>query len=244
MASVRHLGFFPHCVPTSNPIFNANDRWSAEILECDLFTAMALFWRIKKLKLNIVATYSYDAYDEYGGTYPYTNTKSFELVYSLTSPSDELGLICSGPFWVVTTQNSPVEIWNATESPTLNFSPTWRDGETYYVGSNFGAIVRDNAESPAGAIGAALLFGLPPLDHPWWDGYPVSDIVSFSRETIDLGNNIKVTTNVVTFESSKFYNTSIDSWELRADEFWPYDPEDGGGPIYNSATGARIRNDV
>ena len=27
-------------------------------------------------------------------------------------------------------------------------------------------------------------------------------------------------------------------------EWWPYDPNDGGGPIYNSSTGARIRNDV
>jgi hypothetical protein len=24
-------------------------------------------------------------------------------------------------------------------------------------------------------------------------------------------------------------------------EYWPYDPEDGGGPIYDTATGAQLR---
>ncbi len=28
---------------------------------------------------------------------------------------------------------------------------------------------------------------------------------------------------------------------LKATEYWPYDPEDGGGPIYDSTTGAQLR---
>jgi hypothetical protein len=32
--------------------------------------------------------------------------------------------------------------------------------------------------------------------------------------------------------------------ELEAVEYWPYDPQDGGGPIYDSVTGERIRFDV
>lgn len=31
------------------------------------------------------------------------------------------------------------------------------------------------------------------------------------------------------------------SVQIRAIEYWPYDPEDGGGPIYDSATGAQLR---
>jgi hypothetical protein len=32
------------------------------------------------------------------------------------------------------------------------------------------------------------------------------------------------------------------SLEISASEYWPYDPGDGGGPIYDSATGAQIRS--
>ena len=28
---------------------------------------------------------------------------------------------------------------------------------------------------------------------------------------------------------------------ISAEEYWPYDPGDGGGPIYDSATGAQLR---
>ena len=28
---------------------------------------------------------------------------------------------------------------------------------------------------------------------------------------------------------------------LEATEYWPYDPGDGGGPIYDSATGQQLR---
>lgn len=31
------------------------------------------------------------------------------------------------------------------------------------------------------------------------------------------------------------------SVEISAVEYWPYDPGDGGGPIYNSTTGAQLR---
>jgi hypothetical protein len=34
--------------------------------------------------------------------------------------------------------------------------------------------------------------------------------------------------------------TDLDRCNQRA-EYWPYDPGDGGGPIYNSATGEQLR---
>ena len=39
---------------------------------------------------------------------------------------------------------------------------------------------------------------------------------------------------------------TIDSFQasLVASQYWGYDPEDGGGPIYDTATGVRIRDDV
>jgi hypothetical protein len=36
-------------------------------------------------------------------------------------------------------------------------------------------------------------------------------------------------------------NTDSGSLSISIHEYWPYDPGDGGGPIYNSATGAQLR---
>lgn len=41
-----------------------------------------------------------------------------------------------------------------------------------------------------------------------------------------------------------FSNTLSVAASLEAIEYWPYDPNDGGGPIYNTTTGQRIRFDV
>ena len=44
-----------------------------------------------------------------------------------------------------------------------------------------------------------------------------------------------------TLEWGAYGGTSPVTIEIKAIEFWPYDPNDGLGPIYNSATGAQIR---
>jgi hypothetical protein len=45
---------------------------------------------------------------------------------------------------------------------------------------------------------------------------------------------------VLPFEDSLYVITSLDA-TLTATEYWTYDPGDGGGPIYESATGAQQR---
>ena len=37
-------------------------------------------------------------------------------------------------------------------------------------------------------------------------------------------------------------STTAGSVIITPAEYWPYDPDDGGGPIYNSATGAQLRD--
>lgn len=42
------------------------------------------------------------------------------------------------------------------------------------------------------------------------------------------------------FNESLYRIASLQS-TLTATAYWPYDPEDGGGPIYDSATGQQLR---
>ena len=49
---------------------------------------------------------------------------------------------------------------------------------------------------------------------------------------------------LLSYFQSNLYPTngpSSGSITITASEYWPYDPGDGGGPIYNSATGAQLR---
>jgi hypothetical protein len=44
--------------------------------------------------------------------------------------------------------------------------------------------------------------------------------------------------------SSSYGKTTSFSFKMSPSEYWPYDPNDGLGPIYNSLTGERIRFDI
>ena len=52
--------------------------------------------------------------------------------------------------------------------------------------------------------------------------------------------SIETEAGIVTFPISGSYNGS-GSFQISAVEYWPYDPGDGGGPIYDSTTGAQLR---
>jgi hypothetical protein len=60
---------------------------------------------------------------------------------------------------------------------------------------------------------------------------------SVSGELKILFLNKQFTTDIYSADNAL---VSVDS-TITAIEYWPYDPQDGGGPIYNSSTGAQIR---
>lgn len=45
----------------------------------------------------------------------------------------------------------------------------------------------------------------------------------------------------ITVPSFFYPDTASGAITITPDEYWPYDPGDGGGPIYDSATGAQLR---
>lgn len=221
MASVRHLGLFPQCVPLNNPIFDPTYQWAAEIFECDLFTAIAFFWKIKKIKLNLVTTFSYEALDLSGNTYIYSNTKSSDFIYSIEGANSEKDLVCNSFSWSVQSQDPNNEIIGPAEG--FNFSPQWKNGEKYYIGSiAIGVTVRDAPDAPLGRIGVSLTFGLPELNNPYWDSASTNNI-TFSREDIVLNSTTKVKTNVIKEEEKTLWYSNIDSWQMSILEHWPYD---------------------
>ena len=52
--------------------------------------------------------------------------------------------------------------------------------------------------------------------------------------------SIETEAGIVTFPIGSDFNGSA-LLEISAEEYWPYDPNDGGGPIYDSTTGAQLR---
>jgi len=57
---------------------------------------------------------------------------------------------------------------------------------------------------------------------------------------IGIGS-IETEAGIVTFPIGSDFNGSA-SLVISAAEYWPYDPGDGGGPIYDSGTGAQLRS--
>jgi hypothetical protein len=43
------------------------------------------------------------------------------------------------------------------------------------------------------------------------------------------------------FTQPDYFPGGVADLTIKAAEFWPYDPGDGGGPIYDTNTGAQIR---
>ena len=241
MATVLKIGKFPFCVPIKNPIDIPNLQWAAEILKCDEKTALAFFWRIKKIKLEVTATFSYGAFDENGDTYPYTSTKTSNFFYYTLEVENEKDLICKSFSWIAESEDPNNEIFGEITSVDF-FSPRWedKDKKIYYVGIPFGVIVRDDPDAPLGRIGVSLLFGFPPPNSDYW---PQPNNLSFEEDVfINLGNNFTFETNVIKNFENVLWNSSIDFWEITVDEYWEYDPNDGNGPIYNSETGERLRS--
>lgn len=244
MATVSHLGLFPKgCLPTSNPIDEEIYKWVNEAFECNLTSAMALYWRIKKVKLTITAHFerwSYDNNDPPNLQQDYSIEITQEGFITLNNIESEKELVCGNAYW----EYSGDILGNLNGgSEELIFRPTWVDGDTYYVAYPFIGSILDPNDERGGA--ASIYFGFPPAEDPYW--FPVTNVTS-SRETIDFGNNVSFETTVTvseyTLENSEFYVAKITDWALTVEEWWGYDPNDGGGPIYNTSTGERIRFDV
>lgn len=239
MASVRHLGLFPWCVPKgidgliaflgleySYLAEYAQGAGSAWPVAFTRDQAMNLFWRVKSIRV----------------TSPQAIVSQVGKVDPAFTSETEKDLVCFANTEMETTVQARETIVtelanNDTRIDTVEgfFSITWR---FMFFDESIGKYwmpVRvtffDSTTNPPGlSLSDYILNG---------DGTErAGDSIDFFGVPLTLGENSVANTcgNSGNEPCAQFAAGTVE-----AAEYWPYNPEDGGGPIYDSATGAQLR---
>jgi hypothetical protein len=245
MATVRHLGLFPQgCPLTTIDSISSDfpDIWLPEQY------ALAAHWRVKKWRFNFVASWA-EAVDGSGITFAYSTSLEFNYGQAILDVEDE---VYSGIFG------------QALENETELVCPLVIDAFINNFGG-FGARAQQRVAGP-GSSGTSFDGIINGIQSPYVR--VVGDLkeyrlrILFRAETLrwvmsaaNMGSSFPVAQygtfayNLLgqAFECPIYaYNTrgstilSVAS-SLEAIEYWPYDPNDGGGPIYDSTTGQQLR---
>ena len=231
-----------------------------ETITSDLQTIMALYWRVKKWKVS--GDFQYTKESAGNPAQPVIETVPYEFFFernkdpesseTLTKESD---LVC-----LIKQEGSSQFLW-----PIIQFK---RTGEPVEVVTAFGTgvwgarfacpiiptfstDVRPIIKQEPNLYSCGLDFAFN-----YEDGLE-PDVDLYSGGAINLASNESLSnaTVLITFLGQSFSILAADSnfgtgnphplvttMSIDAEEYWPYDPNDGGGPIYSSATGAQLRD--
>lgn len=237
MAAVKHLGLFPWCPYQSREQFQRQQNVSdadfevfkniLEGLKQPIFEAVGWYWRVKTWQ----ATGQFEA-QLIGNTavtigYQYTFKRACEF---------ETELVCAP---LLERQEELLEY----SVPGLIGSNSMDDAEF-----NIGVISRSYGPSRSGIL--APVQDNEQQIYNWLDlsftGSNTPEVIAGSIESVQPSSEgvEEFQVNITAFEktySVPCFKTLEAELEIQAVEYWPYDPEDGGGPIYDITTGAQQR---
>lgn len=209
MATVRHLGLFPWCVPT----VDQNAPYSAHPAAVDLETAMKWFWRVKSWRFVGTATLNDKTVTQ--NQIILNNAVYEEGDYSVPQPQSESGIVCV----------------RGTRGVYNDFEV---DGFGFYL---FGEAISQNpAIYYQGQLYPQIAAFIRVDDIGFGTITTTEGAVSAGTMSID-GISLSLTLG----ETSPAPPGSSASITVTAEEYWPYDPGDGLGPIYDSTTGDKLR---
>ena len=215
MATVRHLGFFPWCFDLATSYFSREELRQY---------AVPMWWRVKSWGLEV-------EFVKQANTSPPQNTtinlsKTFNVTdlpkNDLTTDTfqNEKDLVCAG---VIYDQEAGKQyrlprdhIW-AIDAPGIFIDSFVR------IGPNFD-IYFDQDDM----LGA----------RPAGSGDKVGELLVKMQGLEFTVGLLRELTNI---ESELYQIVSLNA-TLEATEYWPYDPKDGVGPIYDSLTGEQLRD--
>lgn len=263
MASVKHLGLFPWC-PYKNKQDVADRLYFGntspidqqisifEGLSMPLSDAVAMYWRVKTWRVHGYINATSGLTDENGDTI--WDQIDFDLTFG-PQISSETQYVCrhfDGNTWLNIPWSSPTfsaTISGLAYSTTFTFdiipfySPFLLSANNRFGFAHFASWPQDNTPSIDASMyvwtraalsdsagGDIVYTQLSDFDGE--DKSPVSIPISF------LGKQYTLNKFVLFAEGG----TGSD-FNIEATEYWPYDPEDGGGPIYDTSSGAIIRPD-
>jgi len=231
MASVRHLGLFPWCFDPATSTFN-----SAELLEY----AVPMWWRVKEWALQSTVTILTNSDPPGSLTYNSTNIlRITDLPINIATENTfqkETDLVCAGvlPLSFLRRPND----WEFGSIEILSpIDPGWFNNGYLRIGTSFdfalptgsdttGVAVANGHFATESGYNGPTLGSIEAVFYGW----------SFSKE-------MKRQPIFVDPDGGPGSLAEVTScnFVLTATEYWPYDPGDGGGPIYEIASGAQRR---
>jgi hypothetical protein len=255
MATVRHLGLFPWCpfqsrqevidtvwLGESSPVTSTINSY--EGLETSMADALALYWRVKSWRVEGSLT---------AGSGAGVVTIDYSDVVTRPLWTNEKDLVCrriegegESAYWNVPDFNGfswagnvpgladPV-IWDFEFKlhwmQTAGFPLNFRKGPHHLSQEGF---------SENGGIYTWLSFSYATNDP---GDFSFGSIVCgyFSEETENITVPILFLDKTYSIKAQRVGGEGSASMSIAAEEYWPYDPGDGGGPIYDSTTGAQLR---
>lgn len=211
MAIVTHLGLFPWCFDPATSYFSREGL---------LQYAVPMWWRVKEWTLDatadVLARTDPPSTETYSGTFVFRVT-DYPLRFGSTATfQTEMDLVVAGK----------AGTGLGTLGPVYDFV--------------FFALLGDFALELTLDIGPNFLFrafsgDTPPVDTNG-GGAQVGSITSNF-----CGLSFSAPIKRQPFDPESLYSFVSVEATLTATEYWTYDPEDGGGPIYDSATGVQKR---
>ena len=216
-ATGKHLGLFPFCIANEFP----DDLGGLPVeriypIGVELDRAVKWFWRVKKWKaVYTLNDFSKEVIFWNNGVSTFVvNTGGGLSYFDTLNPETEKDLICK-----IGTRFAEYFEFNSGFSFSL-FSVVLHASQQPQP-----AVVRQG-DLYYPRFGCEILHG---IDYMSTIGIIVEDIPI----DIDL-DGITVPAFLTNADSG--------SLSISIHEYWPYDPEDGRGPIYDSATGAQLRD--
>jgi hypothetical protein len=235
MATVRHLGLFPRpnsidplcldVIPTGEEDPDRTKTWHRVTPQ----QATKIYWRVKRWQATIDAEYSVPVFEDLPDPddpdFSFPQFVGFEVIpitsvqqFDPASPpflEAEGDLVCmpnATPYWF-----GPV----AEEVQLL----VYFEGN---IGGQNGPLNIRKDPDPDNAdvyVGFTALLGFS----------------EFTRLNIELSEELVFTFSWDQARNDEYSSPYSGTVEVKPQEYWPYDPEDGLGPIYDSATGAQLR---
>jgi hypothetical protein len=218
MASVRHLGLFPWCFDRATSSFNSD-----EFLEY----AVPMWWRVKEWTLESTVTILTNSDPPGSATFNSTNTfRITDLPINIVTANTfqkETDLVCAGVI--------PLSFLRLPNDWEFNLNIAGQDG-FLQIGTSFDFAL-PSAQDTAGVAVAGGNFATE-------GGYNGATVGSIECVFCGLSFSKAMKRQIPNEDGSLAEFTSC-NFVLTATEYWPYDPGDGGGPIYDSATGEQLR---
>jgi hypothetical protein len=256
MATVRHLGLFPWClypdkeavknnvlnVPINESLYQYNINIFEGLL-VPLATAMKFYWVVKTWK----ATGSFQARSRPETEYPSGVSITVDYSYTYRRPNcqTEKDLVCLSALTEGLQRQEPLLEYSHPRSPvTLTMSNAEFDIVSTFGSARTGMFENEEKKNV----------------HVWqnvaFNGDSETDMIFSSRiesqNTQPVLPPVPIKVPLSAFSQSHEISAWINpfpsptlplsgSLSIEAIEYWPYDPGDGGGPIYDSATGRQLR---